>query len=539
VIGSTIDGKYLVKDVIGQGGMGSVYEAEHTATGRRVAVKVINSGDLTKDQQILSRFEREARAAGAIDTQYITQVLDAGLDRDSNLPFMAMEYLEGEDLQRLLKRVGPISPDLALRVTAQACLGLRKAHESKVVHRDIKPHNLFLAHRDAGEIIIKLLDFGIAKVKMDQAQSREGADLTKTGNLLGSPLYVSPEQARGKRQIDHRTDIYSMGAVMYQMLCGRTPFEHATALGELILMVCTEPPAAVQDHAPWVPPSVAEICHKCIQKNPDERFQTADELFEAVRALLPGGWNINETMLVSLADSQRQQEQPRAEIADPATYDSGRYEAQTGVVPSVPPPADVASTTGPVMGPATERPRSGGGSKVPLVVAAAVAVIGAVAGVFALTRNDGPAAEPTPTVSPAPAPPPPPQATDTAAPPPAPKDVAPKRVKVVIIPEDAIVEVEGTETELAGGLLELTGKPGKVFKVKAKKGTGETEVEVVITEAGALPPKVEVLAGKKHVIKRQPMPGAAAPPPPADAQPPPPPPGKVPGQIKVDDSEFK
>ncbi|MEO0606553.1 MAG: serine/threonine-protein kinase, partial [Myxococcota bacterium] len=190
MIGSTIDGKYLVKNEIGKGGMGSVYEAEHAATGRRVAVKVINSGDLTKDQQVLSRFEREARAAGAIDTQYITQVLDAGLDRDSNLPFMAMEYLEGEDLQRMLKRVGPISPELALRVTAQACLGLRKAHDAKVVHRDIKPHNLFLARRDAGEVIVKLLDFGIAKVKMDQAQSRDGADLTKTGNLLGSPLYV-------------------------------------------------------------------------------------------------------------------------------------------------------------------------------------------------------------------------------------------------------------------------------------------------------------------------------------------------------------
>jgi len=538
VIGSTIDGKYLVKNVIGQGGMGSVYEAEHAATGRRVAVKVINSGDLTKDQQVLSRFEREARAAGAIDTQYITQVLDAGLDRDSNLPFMAMEYLEGEDLQRMLKRVGPVSPDLTLRITAQACLGLRKAHESKVVHRDIKPHNLFLARRDAGEIIVKLLDFGIAKVKMDQAQSREGADLTKTGNLLGSPLYVSPEQARGKRQIDHRTDIYSMGAVMYQMLCGRTPFEHATALGELILMVCTEPASPVQDHAPWVPPVVAEICHRCIAKNPDERFQTADELFEAVRALLPSGWNINETMLVSLADSQRQQEQPRAQIVDPATYDSGRYEAQTGVVPSVPPPADAASTTGAVMGPATVRPSAPGGSKVPLLIGATVLIVGAAAGVFALSQNDGNATPPPPatTTAPVEAPPPPPVAT-TAVPTP-PKDVAPKRVKVVIIPDDAKVEVEGKQTELRGGLLELEGQPGKVFKVRAVKGTGETEVEVVITEAGALPPKVEVEAGKKSVIKRQPLPGANPGSTPEPA-PPAPPPGKVPGQIETDDSEFK
>ena len=116
MIGSVVDGKYEIKELLGQGGMGSVYMAEHTSTGRRCAVKVINAGDLVKDKNVLSRFEREARAAGAIDTQHITQVLDAGIDRESGLPFLAMEYLDGEDLQHLLKRVGPVSSDLALRV---------------------------------------------------------------------------------------------------------------------------------------------------------------------------------------------------------------------------------------------------------------------------------------------------------------------------------------------------------------------------------------------------------------------------------------
>ena len=241
-VGAVLDGKYLIKQILGKGGMGSVYEAEHTGTGRRCAVKVISSPEMIDNPDVVSRFQREARAAGAIDTQYITQVLDAGIDREHNLPFLAMEYMEGEDLQHFLKRVGPIDPELSIRILAQTCLGLHKAHEQSVVHRDIKPHNLFLAHRDAGEIIIKLLDFGIAKVKMEQAQDKDGAGLTKTGNLLGSPLYVSPEQARGKRGIDHRTDIWSMGAVLYQMLTGQTPYQHATALGELILMVCNEPP---------------------------------------------------------------------------------------------------------------------------------------------------------------------------------------------------------------------------------------------------------------------------------------------------------
>src|SRR4051794_6908329 len=197
--------------------MGSVYEAEHTATGRRVAVKVITAADLTRDSTVVTRFQREARAAGAIDTQHITQVLDAGVDSADGRPFLVMEYMTGEDLQHVIKRIGPLSPDVALRVVAQACLGLQKAHEAHVVHRDIKPANLFLAKRDAGEIIVKLLDFGIAKVKMEQAQGNaDDAGLTKTGSMIGSPLYMSPEQARGDvKNIDHRTDIWSMGIVLY------------------------------------------------------------------------------------------------------------------------------------------------------------------------------------------------------------------------------------------------------------------------------------------------------------------------------------
>src|SRR5690606_18664513 len=130
VIGSTIDGKYHISKLLGEGAMGAVYEAEHTATGRRVAVKVISSADLTKDPKVVSRFQREARAAGAIDTQHITQVLDAGVDRESGLPFLAMEFMSGEDLMALIKRVGPIAPDIALRIVAQACLGLQKAHDA-------------------------------------------------------------------------------------------------------------------------------------------------------------------------------------------------------------------------------------------------------------------------------------------------------------------------------------------------------------------------------------------------------------------------
>src|SRR5262245_5329880 len=222
VDGALVDKKYQVTKLLGAGAMGAVYEAEHTGTGRRVALKVI-MGQLAKDAVLVARSHRAARAAGQIETQHITQVLDTGFDKESELPFMVMEYLEGEDVQHLLKRTGPVHPDIALRIVAQACLGLQKAHDKNVVHRDIKPANLFLAKRDAGEVIIKLLDFGIAKIKMDQSQETESAGLTKTGNMLGSPLYMSPEQARGAKGIDHRTDIWSLGVVLYQALCGKTP----------------------------------------------------------------------------------------------------------------------------------------------------------------------------------------------------------------------------------------------------------------------------------------------------------------------------
>ena len=307
MIGSTLDGKYHITKLLGAGAMGQVFEAEHTATGRRVAVKVINSPELVKDQTVVGRFQREARAAGSIDTQHITQVLDAGVDRETELPFLVMEYLNGEDVSALIKRLGPLAPELALRIVAQACLGLQKAHEAQVVHRDMKPANLFLAKRDAGEIIVKVLDFGIAKVKMDAA-SDENHELTKTGSMIGSPLYMSPEQARGDvKHIDARTDIWSMGVVLYQALCGRTPYGHLTALGQLIIAICSEWPPHIQEMAPWVPPNVATIVHRCLRHNPDERFQSSSEMFLAIKAQLPNGWTINEEMITPLDETARHQ----------------------------------------------------------------------------------------------------------------------------------------------------------------------------------------------------------------------------------------
>jgi eukaryotic-like serine/threonine-protein kinase len=468
--------------------MGSVFEAEHTGTGRRVAVKVINSGDLSRNEMLISRFQREAKAAGAIDTQHITQVLDTGTDRDTSLPYMVMEYLSGEDLQQTLKRLGPIMPDLALRIVAQTCLGLQKAHEAGVVHRDIKPANLFLARRDAGEVIVKLLDFGIAKVKMDHANETESAGLTRTGNMLGSPLYMSPEQARGTRQIDHRADIWSLGVVLYQALTGRTPYAHIQALGELIIAICHDPPQPVQDFAPWVAPEIAAIVHGALKLNPADRYESAAAMFHAIRPLLPYGWAISEDMLITLPEPMKLQVAPRLEVTFPGAN------AKTGHM-SVPPGAMPDATASPMVQSQTGAQK--GSSKVPIAIGAVMlAAIGGVGIYFATKRPVEVPVEPAAAVQVAPAPTPAPvassavtQAATSTAPP------VMKRVMLVVLPSDASVEVEGKPVANNKSIVEIEGTPGSVHKVRVFKGKNESFTNVVVTENGAIPPKVELLTG--------------------------------------------
>ncbi|MBI4704616.1 MAG: serine/threonine protein kinase [Deltaproteobacteria bacterium] len=497
-IGSTIDGKYRVDRLLGQGGMGSVYEAVHMGTGRRCAVKVISEQKLVSNPQVVSRFQREARAAGALESQYIAQVLDAGVDRDCGLPFLAMEYLDGEGLNQMFKRLGALPADLVLRVAAQACLGLQRAHEANVVHRDIKPHNLFLARRESGEVVVKLLDFGIAKVKMDQSNETSSAELTKEGSLLGSPLYVSPEQARGKKEIDRRTDIWSLGAVLYQALSGRTPYAHAAALGDLILMVCTEEPPPIQEHAPWVAPEVAAVVHRCLQQNPDARYQSAAEILEAVRQLLPDGWTIQQQMCVSLEESERQKAAPRLSASSPAAAGATGLDAS-----AVASQSGAGSTTGPIT--RTQVTARGRAPSARLVTAGALVVVAmAGVGVVALGRKSParPAAEPTAAAAASAARVAAPSATASIAVPAS--DAKPKRVYVVVLPKEASVQVEGKDAPLRDGVLDLEGLPGSVHRVRVVKGTFETVQDVVITESGALPPMIQL---KLPGVAPVPLPG--------------------------------
>ncbi len=232
-------------------------EARHRTTGRTLAVKVIAPTALARGVGMLARFQREARASGSIDSPYVVQTFDAGVDRASGAPYMAKECLVGEDVQSLVGRVGPLRPDAVLRICAHACHGLQKAHEAGIVHRDIKSANLFLAKRGGAsgasgasdEIITKVLDFGIAKVRASPLAPPEDNKLTTTGSMLGSPVTMSPEQAIGAKDIDARSDLFSRGVMMYEALTGATPNGHLDCLGALVMAICSQPAPPVRCRA--------------------------------------------------------------------------------------------------------------------------------------------------------------------------------------------------------------------------------------------------------------------------------------------------
>ncbi len=296
--GQTIDGKYQIHRQLGGGTLGVLYEARHIGTNRRVALKLLASDDLARSPERVARFEREVRAAASIDSQYVAQVLDAGRDPDSGRPYMVSEYLVGESLETFLRRAGALATDTALRLTAQALMGLSRVHDASIVHRDIRPANYFLARSDAGEVIVKLLDFGLAKVKVEGEQ----VSLAQTGSLTASPLHMSPEQARGKRDLDARADLWSVGIIAFQALTGRTPHEHLRAVGELLMAVATVEPCDVRDLAPATPAEVAAVVHGALRLGVADRYPTAGAMLAEVRKLLKNGLKLREELLPAIVD---------------------------------------------------------------------------------------------------------------------------------------------------------------------------------------------------------------------------------------------
>jgi serine/threonine-protein kinase len=272
---NTTVGNYRVTKLLGEGGMGMVYLGEHPVIGRKVAIKVLHHA-LAADKDIVARFFNEARAIHMIGHANIVEILDFGQTPDGQ-PYFIMEYLTGEALSELVAR-GPIPPDDVANIADQMCRALSAAHAKGIVHRDLKPHNVQLLERD-GAMMVKILDFGVAKILAapDGSQSVK----TRTGSLMGTPLYMSPEQCKGAGLLDHRTDIYSLGVMIFEMLAGRPPFV-AEGIGELFAKHMLEEAPSLLEFAPNTPPNMAAAINKSLNKELDDRFASMEDFRKAL-----------------------------------------------------------------------------------------------------------------------------------------------------------------------------------------------------------------------------------------------------------------
>jgi serine/threonine-protein kinase len=256
--------------------MGVVYAARHIALGQLVAIKCLTPSLLGR-QDVVERFSREARALAALRSQHVARVLDVGRF-EGDAPYMVMEFLEGEDLGSLLATNGRMSIELACVSAVQACEALAEAHQLGIVHRDIKPENLFLARGSQGQALIKLLDFGISKLVQAELGN---ASLTQSSVIMGSPLYMSPEQLRDSRCVDARSDVYSLGATLYELLTGWPLFE-AKSVPEACALILRETPVAVRARCGDIPEALDAVVMKALARDPGSRYQSAIEFAAAL-----------------------------------------------------------------------------------------------------------------------------------------------------------------------------------------------------------------------------------------------------------------
>jgi len=276
--GEVIAGKYRVDSVLGSGGMGVVLCATHLALGQRVAIKVLTVSDEDERRdEARERFLREGRATAALVSDHVVRVYDVGT-LASGAPFMVMELLRGQDLARTLLEQGPMRIERACDCVRQAAEAIACAHAQGIVHRDLKPSNLFLTQRSDGTPLVKVLDFGISKTT-GLEQERASSDLTAERSVLGTPFYMSPEQVRDAKAVDLRTDIWSLGLILHELLSGSPAFEGSSLPG-LCAAIAADPPAALRLKRSEVPPEIEAIVLKCLEKDPARRIQTARELVE-------------------------------------------------------------------------------------------------------------------------------------------------------------------------------------------------------------------------------------------------------------------
>ena len=284
--GETVADRYVILRLIGEGGMGAVYLARHTQLEREVALKVLHR-QFARDAEVVQRFIREARAAASIEHPGIVEVFDLGHDDDR--VFLAMEKLDGVELFDFIQSEHPVPVHVAAKLIAEVADAVHDAHEKGIIHRDLKPQNIFLAKRGRQPSMAKVLDFGIAK--LIEAEN-PGIPLTRTGQVFGTPLYMSPEQLRGAADLDARADVYALGAVLYECLTGRPPFE-SDSYPDLILKIISSEPPPLADLRPDVPEALARIVVAAMAREREDRIESAAELCRLLGpfALPTGDWD--------------------------------------------------------------------------------------------------------------------------------------------------------------------------------------------------------------------------------------------------------
>ena len=274
LIGKVIGGRYRITKMVGQGGFGGVYAASHTATGDTLAIKVLRA-DVENNNDVILRFRQEAKQTSKLKHPNTIRVYDFGQMDDGNL-FLAMEFLSGSELSEVMRKEGPLGYRRVVKICMQVLKSLSEAHSKGLVHRDLKPDNIFLQDLHGESDYVKVLDFGIAKALTDEQQ-----DITSTGAVIGTPKYMSPEQARGQ-QVDQRTDIYSLGVILFELLSGAPPFVAETPLAMILRRVTEEPPRIHDNVALPTPMALCDVTLRALAKNPDDRYKTADEFAKAL-----------------------------------------------------------------------------------------------------------------------------------------------------------------------------------------------------------------------------------------------------------------
>ncbi|WP_437754269.1 protein kinase domain-containing protein [Sorangium sp. So ce1389] len=516
LVGRELGGRYAVRRLIGRGGMGAVYEAE-SPEGRRVAAKVIFKSAVGQDDHAVRRFIREARAVTAIQSPHVVKTFELGTDLTLATPFIIMELLHGVDLAKLLRMRGPLEPAPVVRVFIQAARGLAAAHAEGIVHRDIKPANLFLhapfeaaahrasssvapppsvrrpsgsvrpppsGHRRSGSIrpppsvrrpsgsirppsssdrriVVKVCDFGIAKRTGDGVSH----ELTRAGGVLGSPIYMSPEQAKMARDVDRRSDIWSLSISLYQALCGSCPWDPNASLAELLLSICTERVPPLGEAAPWLDPALAAVVHRGLCRDPAERWQSMEEMIAALEPHADGADIVTLEQLRGIDPERRARATPISELRREARLSRSVEGEERSIGGSSFTAAHAAA--------GAARRRFVGAA----VTAVALAAVGGGLALRASTRDAGRAApasasEPAPPAAPAPAPAPTP-ASFTA---------------VVTLPREATVRVNGAARPVSEGRLDLTGKAGDMFELEVSRDGATTKQTVFMLSDGKVRP---------------------------------------------------